>query len=352
MSTGHVIYACKCLNIKLHLANKYILQGHDKARTEFFVRLDTPPLEGWKFELGMGGVVTECNALVRTKTVGHGDALEVSCLNCATGPVYSILKPEDPNSQSYPADPQTLTQHGEALIVHTKTVFGPAIDALKKQTNYSSVFNIILSSDLPFTEDDKPKGHIPSELYRHHKTFAQKLETALESQQQETEARIENFKREQYSLLNQAKNKAKYEWNVLWQRMNEASKTVNEEEKLERRMSRLDDHSTHTPDSVFWKKIDEGEAAVKPAGQEGDSSLSGSQDARPTSHVRFADKEPPASHSSSFRRSTFALDEAMITGSLRKSKLSTAIDSQPAKQGEWEDASGKTILNDSDSDWN
>ncbi|KAL0079773.1 hypothetical protein J3Q64DRAFT_1255623 [Phycomyces blakesleeanus] len=342
MSTGHVIYACNCLNIKLHLANKYILQGHEMARKEYFVRLNTPPIEGWKFELGMGGVVTECNALVRTKIVGHGDAMTVSCLNCATGEVYTILKPDDPNCQSYPADPQALSQHGEALIVHTGTVFGPAVDTLKKKSNYSKVFNIVLSSDLPFTEDDKPEGHIPSELYRHHKTFAQKLETSLELQKQDTEARIEKFKREQYNILSQTTNKAKYEWNVLWQRMNEASKTVNEEDRLERRKSRLDDSNSHASDNSFWKKINEGEAAVKPAGQEGDSSLSKSQDTKSTSHVRFADKEIPAQHSSSFRRSTFVLDENRITSSVKKSSnLSNTIEMHPDKQDIWEDASGK-----------
>lgn len=53
---GHVTYACNCLNVKIHLANKYYLEGHEKFRRDKFTRLEEPPIEGWKFELSMDGV--------------------------------------------------------------------------------------------------------------------------------------------------------------------------------------------------------------------------------------------------------------------------------------------------------
>lgn len=53
---GHVTYACQCLNVKVHLANKYYLDGHEKFRRDKFTRLEEPPIEGWKFELSMQGV--------------------------------------------------------------------------------------------------------------------------------------------------------------------------------------------------------------------------------------------------------------------------------------------------------
>lgn len=54
--TGHVIYACQCLNIRIHLANKYYLEGHEKYRREKFVRLAEYGISGWLFELGAKGV--------------------------------------------------------------------------------------------------------------------------------------------------------------------------------------------------------------------------------------------------------------------------------------------------------
>ena len=54
--SGHVVYACACLNIKLHLANKYLLNNHNNDRAECFIRLNDPSIEGRQFELGMGGV--------------------------------------------------------------------------------------------------------------------------------------------------------------------------------------------------------------------------------------------------------------------------------------------------------
>lgn len=55
--SNHVTYACNCLNIKIYLANKYYIEGHEKFRRDKFVRLVDPPISGWQFELSMLGVV-------------------------------------------------------------------------------------------------------------------------------------------------------------------------------------------------------------------------------------------------------------------------------------------------------
>lgn len=54
--SGHVVYSCACLNVRLHLANNYYSDRHNAHRAAAFIRLSDPHLEGWQFELGMGGV--------------------------------------------------------------------------------------------------------------------------------------------------------------------------------------------------------------------------------------------------------------------------------------------------------
>lgn len=53
--SGQVTYACNCLNIKIHLANKYNLEGHKKYRKSKFVQ--ESGISGWQFQLGIAGVV-------------------------------------------------------------------------------------------------------------------------------------------------------------------------------------------------------------------------------------------------------------------------------------------------------
>ncbi|CAO3612142.1 unnamed protein product [Cunninghamella echinulata] len=59
--SGHVIYACSCLNIKIHLSSKYSLNNHASERQQYWYEQENPTMEGWKVELGMGGVVIKKN---------------------------------------------------------------------------------------------------------------------------------------------------------------------------------------------------------------------------------------------------------------------------------------------------
>lgn len=58
--SGHVTYACPCLNIKIHLASKYSLNNHVSDRQKYWFQQEDPALEGWLVELGMGAVVVVC----------------------------------------------------------------------------------------------------------------------------------------------------------------------------------------------------------------------------------------------------------------------------------------------------
>lgn len=63
--TGYVIYACKCLNIKLQLNYEYCLDDHERHRVEHSIELDNPPLRGWQFEVIKVNIVTifSCHTL-------------------------------------------------------------------------------------------------------------------------------------------------------------------------------------------------------------------------------------------------------------------------------------------------
>ncbi|KAI7861474.1 hypothetical protein BDF14DRAFT_1887133 [Spinellus fusiger] len=220
MST-HVVYACVCLNIKLYLAHKYQLEDHQETRKQSLVH-ENSPLKGWAVGLGMGGVVAECHALVRTQKMMFEDHpwMTVHCLNCATD-VFSLQNPEYPCT-SYPADPQALTQQGEQWVVHSGAVYGQALEALKQQDSYSQVFHMVISpscGDGVEKEGESAKEDIPDVLFRHHKTFQEKMQRALLATEQKTEARVEQFKKEEYAWLEQFTTKTLDEKEVLWKRM-------------------------------------------------------------------------------------------------------------------------------------
>lgn len=52
--SSFIVYSCHCLNIRIHLASKYALDGLAQLKSQVTVK---EPLPGWEFELGMGGIV-------------------------------------------------------------------------------------------------------------------------------------------------------------------------------------------------------------------------------------------------------------------------------------------------------
>ncbi|CEP07930.1 hypothetical protein [Parasitella parasitica] len=253
--TGHVTYACNCLNVKIHLANKYYLEGHEKFRNDKFTRLVEPPISGWKFELSIEGVTVEYDSLIRLRLIMDNPQgwMTVSCHNCITGDVYSVNRPN--TKITYPFENSILGKFGDQVIIHKGTVFGNGIEQLRKKTSYSNTFHIILNPDLPIDhvpqEDEDTCG---TELKTQHEQVQQLLRQSLIDMEEMTKDRIEEFRKEQESLLKREKEKATYDCAILWQRMKEIAKTVQEEEQ---RVRRLAYHKTKNgvTDQILFNRI-------------------------------------------------------------------------------------------------
>ncbi|KAF7725162.1 hypothetical protein EC973_000414 [Apophysomyces ossiformis] len=195
--SDHVVYSCPCLNIKLHLANKHSLEGHEDQRKAVWTQLEDLPLEGWQFDLGMGGIV----------------------------------------------------------------VFGRDIDRVKEDSSYSQTFGIkivavqerittviegIQSFDLKILADHliSIENAVPGELYLQHKHICELLDQSLQQMQRESEVRIEEFRKSEARRLHGMSNHAKQERDALWAKMLEASKTMDKkrrEQEMEAKKGKLDD---------------------------------------------------------------------------------------------------------------
>ncbi|KAL9545622.1 hypothetical protein MBANPS3_007054 [Mucor bainieri] len=321
---GHVTYACNCLNVKIHLANKYYLEGHEKFRRDKFIRLEEPPIEGWKFELSMDGVTVEYASLIRLRIIMDNPEgwVTVSCHNCSTGDVYSVKRPN--TKITYPYSDSLLSKFGDQVILHKGTIFGPEIDRLQKKATYSSTFHIILNPDLPIThvsqeDEDDAYGH---ELKKQHKHVQQLLRQSLIDLEEITEKRIQEFQREQEMLLVREKEKATYDSAILWQRMKEIAKTVQEEEQRVRRLA-LQKTKNGVTDQILFNRImseEEQDQTIQ------DTALDAAEIEmkRGESHVHFAqsDSYEPAEQrrrSSAFKRDLFGGFGAPIHHSRRRS---------------------------------
>ncbi|KAI8149097.1 hypothetical protein BJV82DRAFT_574381 [Fennellomyces sp. T-0311] len=307
--SGHVVYSCACLNIKLHLANKYLWDNHDNDRAECFVRLSDPPLEGRQFDLGMGGVQAEYNSLMTTRLVGKDRSwMTVACLNCSTGDVYSVRRPSNERgfTITYPVDVHSLYSTGDRVVIHDNTVFGDQIEAIKQRQNYSHNFGIVLNVDAPAgkkSDGFEGKSTIPGDLYSQHGQLKLILEQSLKQMQLDTEARIEQFRQDQLEELERSSTQAKCDRDFLWQRILEASRTVNEEQQLRKRLSSESDHGSDSePSHVRFAEE--------------------KQASRSDTPIRQQAPQPSTSSyitPSSLRKASFALDERVIATSWKNS---------------------------------
>ncbi|KAI9267229.1 hypothetical protein EDC94DRAFT_692448 [Helicostylum pulchrum] len=231
--TGHVVYACKCLNVRIHLATKYYLEGHEKYRREKFVRQEDARISGWVFELGVKGVTVEYSSLIRTSyydTVEDPSSwITISCYNCSSGDVYSVKNRPD-IKLSDPSDISSLCQGGDRIIIHQGAIFGQDIDNLQKKPNYSNTFRIVLNPDLPVNHAsfEKEEGILLSQQKHVQKILKQSLLNLEDA----TEKRIEEYKQEQQQQLTREKEKAMYDGTILWQTMKVIANTIREEKRL------------------------------------------------------------------------------------------------------------------------
>ncbi|KAI8078373.1 hypothetical protein BDF21DRAFT_399624 [Thamnidium elegans] len=231
--TGHVVYACKCLNIQIHLATKYYLEGHEKYRREKFVRLEEAGISGWFFELGIKGVTIEYSSLIRASYYDTVEDLPnwitISCYNCSSGDVYSVKNTPD-IKLSDPSDVSSIYQGGDRIIIHQGAIFGHDIDILQKKATYSNTFHIVLNPDLPVNHAsfEKEEGILLSQQ----KHVQQILKQSLLDLENATEKKIEEYKQEQQQQLVREKEKAMYDGTILWQTMKVIANTIREEKRL------------------------------------------------------------------------------------------------------------------------
>ncbi|CAO0799979.1 unnamed protein product [Mucor circinelloides] len=267
--------------------------------------------------------------------------ITISCHNCSTGDVYSVKRPN--TKITYPFNDSMLSKFGDQVIIHNGTIFGPEIEKLKKKATYSNTFHIILNPDLPtnhVAQEDEDDTYGP-ELKKQHKQVQQMLKQSLIDLEEITEKKIEEFQREQEMLLVREKEKATYDSAILWQRMKEIAKTVQEEEQRVRRLAYQKTKNGVTDQILFNRIISEEEQnqTIRDTVQDATEIEMRKRE----SHVHFSHGDsyelaPETEHrrrSSAFkrdlfggfgapvhharRRSSYVLDESAIANSLKKS---------------------------------
>ncbi|KAI8382987.1 hypothetical protein BD560DRAFT_444100 [Blakeslea trispora] len=246
--SSHVVYACHCLNIRIHLATKYTTATLDQLKQEQQV---TEPFPGWQFELGIGGVKIEFNVL--TRSTKRQNWTITSCLHCHMETVYSV----------------NTTNPSSFVVVHQDAIFEHQV---KQKPDYSKRLNILLTQpqtsnlvSLPESDKDIPKELVPA-----YKKVQSILGQSIEQLRIESNTRLEQFKKEEEKRLQSDITHTKQEGNRLWSQMIQVS--------------------SQTQDK---KQQEQPKKAETSTGQ--------------SHHVRFSDKPIPAG-----KRLSFALDEQSI----------------------------------------
>ncbi|KAI9251929.1 hypothetical protein BDA99DRAFT_186030 [Phascolomyces articulosus] len=130
-----------------------------------------------------------------------------------------------------------------------------------------------------------------------------------------TEQRIEQFRQEQFQELEKATTQAKCDRDFLWQKILEASRTVNEEKQLRKRLE-LDQHLENDSNSTSHVRFAPEEK------NQNDSAASSYSHTLPQPPKQSA---TPSTSSfitpSSLRKSSFALDERVIATSWKKTNV-------------------------------
>ncbi|KAI7896659.1 uncharacterized protein EV154DRAFT_491772 [Mucor mucedo] len=211
--SGQVTYACNCLNVKLHLANKYDLDSHQVDRSTTY----DPMVSGWHFQLGISGVMVEYPSLVSQRH--ESDRVIMSCLNCDSGDIYSVKKPID--SQ----------QTDDKVTIYKGTIFGRDILKLQHGTDYSEAFRVVLNPNLTTSHVSLEKADttLSLALRTQQKKIKQVLKSTLDDLKEATDKRIQAYRKEQELLLAREKEKIRYESATLWQTIKENSQSKQKE---------------------------------------------------------------------------------------------------------------------------
>ncbi|KAI9496911.1 hypothetical protein BDB00DRAFT_79218 [Zychaea mexicana] len=177
-------------------------------------------------------------------------------------------------------------------------------------SNNNKVKAVLQKKNAEFDDNSNSSNNIPGDLYSQHGQLRQILEKTLKQMQQSTEQRIKQFQQDQLQQLERASTQAKCDRNFLWQKILEASRTVNEEKQLRKRLSDPEHQLAEIGGHVRFAEQQQ---------QAPSSSTASSYNAtRPI--VQHHQQQQPISTSSfitpaSLRKSSFALDERVITSS-------------------------------------
>ncbi|KAI8074610.1 hypothetical protein BC940DRAFT_343211 [Gongronella butleri] len=204
--SGHVIYACPCLNIKIHLASKYTLRTHAADRQKFKFEQESPPMHGFRFELAMGGILISYNSLIQVQT--NDTWTTVGCLHCDTKHVYSMLQA---------GHSVTPRQSEQWVVIHDRAIFGSDIDDTRMDDAYSEIFDVKLSHRLKATVSLADPA-VPKGLEAQHTQLQHVLDSALDKMRLASEVRIEQWRRVEMERLEEQSQRARDESDQLWQK--------------------------------------------------------------------------------------------------------------------------------------
>ncbi|OBZ88632.1 hypothetical protein A0J61_03320 [Choanephora cucurbitarum] len=219
--SSHVVYACRCLNIKIHLATKYTTATLDQLKQENHV---TEPHPGWQFELGIGGIKIEFSVL--TRSIKRQNWTTTACLNCDMKTVYSVN-----------------TDHtGNFIIVHQDVQLEHEV---KQKPEYSKLLNIQLTQTpnlmgLPESDQDMPEELVP--VYQKMQSI---LNQSIEQLRIESNLRLEQFKKEEEKKLQTSIAHAKREGNQLWSKIIQVSGQNQEEKQEEQKPAKVSTPHQH-----------------------------------------------------------------------------------------------------------
>ncbi|KAG1467839.1 hypothetical protein G6F56_004186 [Rhizopus delemar] len=211
--TGYVIYACKCLNIKLQLNYEYCLDDHERHRVEHSIELDNPPLRGWQFE------VIKVNIQF------------MALIHCTSSKGWTTIHYQD------------ITElQNERVIIHKGSIFNHEIKQVEKAHNYSHTFQVVLNLSLPVKPDLlEQEDETNKKLIQQKNNICHILNETIEILEKEKEEKIEEYIQEQRILLRAAKEKAKHESLALWKTIRDVS---SREEQKEPILSIVNNHQT------------------------------------------------------------------------------------------------------------
>ncbi|CAO3590413.1 unnamed protein product [Absidia cylindrospora] len=338
--SGHVVYACSCLNIKIHLASKYSLANHVSERQQYWFEQESPAMEGWHLNLGMGAVVVAYSSLIETRTSSTHSWMTVGCLNCDTKSVYSIRSKASDSSSSAAL---SSGQSDEFVVIHKDTIFGSQLDDIRNDDQFSDIFDIKLSNSagsISLTHSNE----VPDKLRAQHQELYQVLEKALDKMRLASEVRIEQWKKVEMERLEEGSQRAREESKRLWQKvlsMNQPLPTqqVNDKDgissttKSATAITTTDDtprniqphpsssSSSSSPSVRMTTPVTPAKVTVTPTSIDAStpSSMTDSQqESKRSQAVRFMDHTNDSKMStlpSSYRRSSFSLNHSAIASS-------------------------------------